>query len=417
MGLKIGGNSVKPNSDEEAQTALSHWLEDDPAPATPKKDSKKDAKKEKSKPPISSDLSTILAAVRKDVGEHTVVTGNTTPPVQRQPTGIFELDFYLGGGFPKGRYSIVYGPESSTKSNIAFLAIAQAQKAPGPNNKAVLFNIEQTYDPPWAQILGVDTENLIVVNPAYGEQAVDILDAIMRAEDVSIVVVDSVAALISSKEIANSTEQYDIGTSALLIKRMVNKMMIAFGEEAKRGHYPCVILINQTRFKPGVMFGSPETMPGGEAQKFLSSLRIRTSASNVIDPKTNLTTFKAVDVTVKKAKIPIRAMSFKFNLCVSPSDGLSPGETNSFNMVKGYLQALGLLNKGPKGYVIAGLAGTWSTLSEIQEQYRADSEFCAALQKMVNDAMTETTLVEEEQQGPAKALPGNPYAKSGGTQE
>ena len=110
--------------------------------------------------------------------------------------------------------------------------------------------------------MGVDTKQLLVVQAGYGEEAIDLVDALVRAEDVAIVVVDSMAGLIASKEIAQSVENYDIGTSALLIKRMVNKLMIAFCEEQKRDHDPCVILINQTRFKPGVMFGDPETMPG-----------------------------------------------------------------------------------------------------------------------------------------------------------
>jgi RecA/RadA recombinase len=101
---------------------------------------------------------------------------------------------------------------------------------------------------------------------------------------------------------------------------MVNKLMIAFCEEQKRDHDPCVLLINQTRYKPGVMFGDPETMPGGEAQKFLSSLRVRLHAKNIIDKATNMVMFKETRVVVKKAKVPVRAASFEFSLCVHAHD-------------------------------------------------------------------------------------------------
>jgi recombination protein RecA len=345
--------------------------------------------------PSGGNLQEILAAVRKEKGDRVVVPANAIPKVERLPTGIFDLDFYLGGGFPCGRYSIIYGPESSCKTNIAMKAVSQAQRRTNGIKKAIWMNIEQTFDPPWAQKMGVDTNELLVVNPSYGEEAVDIFDAVVRAEDVGIIVVDSLAALIANKEVEQSMENYDIGTSALLIKRMVNKLMIAFGDCAKRGHYPCVLFINQTRFKPGVLFGDPETMPGGEAQKFLSSLRIRTSAKNVIDKATSQVMFKEVSVTVKKSKVPVRAVSFSFNLCMTPTNGLEIGDTNSFNMVKDYLHSLGLLTKHPKGYLIEGQPDIWPTISKIQEVYRSDSAFALKLQTMVNDAVQEEVLVDE----------------------
>jgi recombination protein RecA len=377
MALKIGG---QPNANGKGT-----------APEVPA-----DQKKQGIKTTLAGEnLESILAAIRKEKGNQVVVAANAIPKVERLPTGIFDLDFYLGGGFPCGRYSIIYGPESSCKTNIALKAVAQAQRRKSGPNKAVWLNIEQTFDPPWAGKLGVDTQELLVVNPSYGEEAVDLFDAIVRAEDVGVVVVDSLAALIANKEIEQSLENYDIGTSALLIKRMVNKLMIAFGDCAKRGHYPCVLFIKQTRFKPGVLFGDPETMPGGEAQKFLSSLRIRTSAKNVIDKPTSQVMFKEVSVTVKKSKVPVRAVSFSFKLCVTPTNGLSIGDTNSFNMVEDYLRTLGMMTKHPKGYVIDGFTEVWPTISKIQDTYRDDQSFALKLQTMVNDAVQEEVLVDE----------------------
>lgn len=370
-----------------------------PVPDSPVK--KKDVR---GKPP-SGTLNDVLAGIRKDKGDKVVVRGNKIPVVRRLPTGIFEFDFYSGGGFPCGRYSIVYGPESSNKTNLCLKAVAAAQRQTPPCNKAIWVNVEQSFDPIWAEKMGVDTKALHVVQAGYGEEAIDLVDALVRAEDVAIVVVDSMAGLIASKEIANSVEQYDIGSSALLIKRMVNKLMIAFCEEQKRDHDPCVLLINQTRFKPGVMFGDPETMPGGEAQKFLSSLRVRLSAKNVLNKATNTVMFKDTKVTVKKAKIPVRAAAFDFSLCVHAHDDLQIGDTDSFNMVKSHLQALNLLAKTPKGYVIQKTE--FPTLTAMQERYMKDEKFKRVLQGMVIESYKDKmVLVEETDYSPKDVAPG-----------
>jgi recombination protein RecA len=367
-------------------------------------------KKKPEKKVSSGTLTEVLAGIRKDKGDKVVVTGNTIPVVRRLPTGIFEFDFYTGGGFPCGRYSIVYGPESSNKTNLALKAVSVAQKQEPPCNKAIWVNIEQSFDPIWADRMGVNTQELIVVQAGYGEEAIDLVDALVRAEDVALLVVDSMAGLIASKEIAQSVEQYDIGTSALLIKRMVNKLMIAFCEEQKRDHDPCIILINQTRFKPGVLFGDPETMPGGEAQKFLCSLRVRLSAKNIIEQATNTLVFKETHVVVKKAKVPVRTTSFDFKMCVNPVDDLSVGETDSFNMVKGHLQALGILLKTPKGYMVQTKTETgmpYPTLSAMQDKYTKDESFKMFLQGLVIESYKDKlVLVEETDFSPKDVPPG-----------
>lgn len=354
-------------------------------------------------------LNEVLAGIRKDKGDKVIVAGNEIPVVRRLPTGIFEFDFYTGGGFPCGRYSIVYGPESSNKTNICLRAVANAQKLPAPCNKVIWVNVEQSFDPVWAEKMGVNTSQLLVVQAGYGEEAIDLVDALVRAEDVALVVVDSMAGLIASKEIAQSVENYDVASSALLIKRMVNKLMIAFCEEQKRDHDPCVILINQTRFKPGVLFGDPETMPGGEAQKFLASLRVRMSAKNVIEKATGLLMFKETKVVVKKAKVPVRTTSFEFSMCVNAHDELAIGETDSFNMVKGHLQALGLLEKHKDGWKVTmgKQSQVFTTLTVIADRYQKDAKFRAKLQELVIESYRDKlVLVEESDYSPKDVPPG-----------
>jgi recombination protein RecA len=374
------------------------------------------------KPVGGSELSVVLAAIRKSKGDKTVVRANHMPPIRRLPTGIFEFDFGTGGGFPRGGYSIVYGPESSCKSNIAMAAVAQCQRFDPPNcNKAIWVALEP-FSPVWAAQWGVDIENLEVVQPAYGEEAVDLVDALVRAEDVGCLVVDSLAALVPSKEVQQSTEKYDMGTASLLTKRMVNKLMIAFGEERKRGHEPCVILINQTRFKLGVMFGDPETMPGGEAQKFLAMLRIRTYGKNVTDKQVNQYISKEVHCVVKKAKIPVRQIDWNMTLTMVENTGLRIGQSDSFNVVKGHLQSLDIIKKVPKGYTIDDITvqcpfchgypetpvcpmceGTGQVLrvfpniAAIQAEYKQSAAFSSLLQGFVIAAHQEMFLVEEKQ--------------------
>jgi len=368
--------------------------------------------KKKNAPPAASSLLEVLASIRKDKGDKVIVAGNQIPTVTRMPTGIFELDFALGGGFPCGRYSIVYGPESGNKTNICLKAVAKAQTLPPPCNKAVWVNIEQSFDAVWAERMGVNTSELIVVQAGYGEEAIDLFDALVRADDVAIIVVDSMAGLIASKEISQSVENYDIGTSALLIKRMGNKLMIGFCEAQKHDHFPCVILVNQTRFKPGVMFGDPETMPGGEAQKFLSSLRIRVSAKNVIDKNSSTLVFKETHVIVKKAKVPVRAVDFNFKLCMIEHDGLKIGDTDSFKIVKTYLQSMGLLEKVKDTWVLTRVkkpktTSAFPTLTAIEERYYTDASFQLALQSLVLANYKDAPmLVDESDFSPKHVQPG-----------
>jgi recombination protein RecA len=400
------------------------------APPDPSKPGKKQmkTKTDKDDPKFTGTATTIAAALQKLKGSASIIQGNKAAIVPRIPTGIFEVDFYLGGGFPCGRYTIVYGPESSGKTNLALCAVAQAQRKAGPCNKAVWVDVEQCWDDSmaeWAASLGVDIENLIVCKPAYGEEAVDMVDAFLRAEDVAILVVDSLAPMVATKEIEQSAENYDVGTSALLTKRMSNKIAVAFGEERRKDHYPCVILINQIRFKIGVMFGNPETMPGGEAVKFLASMRIRMSATNKVVKAVNpdVHSFKETHIIVKKAKIPVLSNDFKFDFCVLAHDKLKCGESASFNTVLSYLKQMSSLKKTNNGYTIEGLFTTevneftgkqdipmlFPTQADIGDMYYENIDFRLALQKKVIDAFAgKAFYVAEELAGPPDLNPGIP---------
>jgi recombination protein RecA len=182
-------------------------------------------------------------------------------------SGSIALDLALGvGGFPRGRIIEIYGPESSGKTTLALHVIAEAQKNGGT---AAFIDVEHALDPAYAQNLGIDLENLLVSQPDAGEQALDIAEMLVRSNAVDVVVLDSVAALVTKAELEGDMGDTHVGLQARLMSQALRKLTSAISRSK------CVmIFINQLREKIGVMFGSPETTSGGRALKFFSSIRI-----------------------------------------------------------------------------------------------------------------------------------------------
>ena len=183
------------------------------------------------------------------------------------PTGILSIDLALGvGGFPRGRVTEIYGPESSGKTTLALHVIAEAQKKGG---NAAFIDAEHALDTAYAQRLGVDVDNLLVSQPDFGEQALEITEILMRSGGIDIIVIDSVAALVPRAEIDGNVGDHHVGLQARLMSHAMRK----FTGVLQRTN-TVLVFINQIRMKIGVMFGNPETTPGGNALKFYSSLRI-----------------------------------------------------------------------------------------------------------------------------------------------
>jgi recombination protein RecA len=182
-------------------------------------------------------------------------------------TGALSLDLALGGkGMPRGRVCELYGPEGSGKTTLALHVVANAQKGDGV---AAFIDAEHALDPSWARKLGVDTEKLLISQPDTGEQALEICEMLVRSNAVDVVVVDSVAALIPKAEIDGEMGDTHVGLQARLMSQAMRKLTGAISKSRT-----CVIFINQIRMKIGVMFGNPETTPGGNALKFYSSVRL-----------------------------------------------------------------------------------------------------------------------------------------------
>ena len=214
-------------------------------------------------------LEAVLADIEKQFGKGAVMRLGDNPHMKLDvvSSGCLSLDIALGiGGYPKGRIIEIYGPESSGKTTFALQAIAEVQKTGG---RAAFIDAEHALDPVYAKRLGVNTNELILSQPDTGEQALEICEALVRSEAVSIIVIDSVAALVPQAEIDGEMGDSHVGLQARLMSQALRKLSGTINKTNT-----IAIFINQLREKVGVMFGNPETTPGGRALKFYSTIRL-----------------------------------------------------------------------------------------------------------------------------------------------
>ena len=213
-------------------------------------------------------LENALGQIEKAFGQGSIMRLDDDPRgIPGIPTGALSLDLALGGrGLPKGRIIEIYGPESSGKTTLALSAIGNVQKAGGV---AAFIDAEHALDPSWAKRQGVDLEDLLVSQPTYGEEALQIAEMLIKSNAVDVVVVDSVAALVPKAELDGEIGDTHVGLQARMMSQAMRKLTGAISRSKCT-----VIFINQIREKIGVMFGSPETTPGGRALKFYCSVRI-----------------------------------------------------------------------------------------------------------------------------------------------
>jgi recombination protein RecA len=247
-----------------------------------------------------------LATIEKQFGKGSIMRlgSKEIVPIAVIPTGAISFDAALGvGGFPRGRVVEIFGPESSGKTTIALQVIAEAQKTGG---LAAFVDAEHALDPGYAKKLGVDVDNLLVSQPDYGEQALEITETLVRSGAVDVLVVDSVAALVPKAELDGEMGDSHMGLQARLMSQALRKLTGTVSKSRT-----CLIFINQIREKIGVMFGNPETTTGGRALKFYSSVRIdirRIAAIKDGDVMTGSRT--RIKVVKNKVAAPFREAEF-----------------------------------------------------------------------------------------------------------
>ena len=239
-------------------------------------------------------LDQVLADIEKQFGKGAIMKlgGQNNMEIDTVSTGSLSLDIALGvGGYPKGRIIEIYGPESSGKTTFALHAIAEVQKKGG---RAAFIDAEHALDPVYAKKLGVNIDNLLLSQPDTGEQALEICDALVKSHAISIVVIDSVAALVPQAEIEGEMGDSHVGLQARLMSQALRKLSGTINKTNT-----IVIFINQLREKVGVMFGNPETTPGGKALKYYASVRLDIrrgeqikQGSDVVGNRTNIKVVK-----------------------------------------------------------------------------------------------------------------------------
>lgn len=301
--------------------------------------------KEEKSPSVSEGkakaLGIAIAQIEKNFGKGSIMKmGEATKlAVEVIPTGVLSIDLALGvGGLPRGRIIEIFGPEGGGKTTVSLHAVAEAQKRGGV---AAFIDAEHAMDPKYAKKLGVNVENLLISQPDYGEQALEIAETLIRSGAIDIIVVDSVAALVPKAEVEGEMGDAQVGLQARLMSQALRKLTAVISKSKT-----VMIFINQLREKIGIMFGNPETTPGGRALKFYSSVRLDVRAAEKIKEGDKIIgTRVKVKVVKNKVAPPFREASFV----------LIHGE--------GVLREADILDQGVNLKII-GKSGSWFTYGE-----------------------------------------------------
>jgi recombination protein RecA len=340
------------------------------------------AKKKEKTEEISRNLKEALEEIKEKFGEGSIMKLKDVSAVDVDviSTGSPSVDAILGvGGFPRGRVIEIFGPESSGKSTLALHACAEAQKKKG---LAAFIDAEHALDPDYARKIGVDVDELLISQPDSGEQALQIVEALVRSGEMDVIIVDSVAALLPKAEIAGEIGDVHIGLQARLMSAALRKLA---GIVAKTK--TVVIFLNQTRMKIGVMFGNPETTPGGMALKFYSSVRLELRRIAQIKHKDEIIGSRVRAKVVKnKVAAPFKITEFD----IYYNEGIS------------YYSDI--LNTGVREEVVAK-SGSWFQFGdtklgqgheESKEFLRNNSEVAKDLKEKIQEALRAKVVKKEE---------------------
>jgi len=260
-------------------------------------------------------LDKVLKELEKDGIKVRTLVSDEVENVPVIPTGLAGLDFAIGiKGYPRGRLIELFGEEQSGKSLLSLLSIAAVQKQGG---KAILFDLENSFDPTWAEKLGVSIEDLLITQPDYGEQVFDAILKILPTNEIDLIVIDSTAALIPKAEMEASIEQQFMGLQARLMSRALRVVTSALAKTKTT-----ILFINQLRQKIGVMFGEQTTTPGGKALKFYSSLRLKVQKIGKLKHGTDIIGQRS-RVTIVKNKLASPFKTVEFDLFYG--DGVKKG--------------------------------------------------------------------------------------------
>lgn len=330
-----------------------------------------------------SELGQLIGQTRKRMGDHVVNTGIASAGVTYAETGIFALDYALLGGFQESRVNQTHGWEAAGKTTVAMRVLASAQRK-HPDMAAVFVDAEGTFDPKWAQAHGVDTDRLVYFQPETGEEAVDIIEASIRAKETCAVALDSIPAIVPLKMIERSAEDPTMAVRAQLMGVACSKMIAALSKERGRGHLPTVLLINQWRRKVGFTMGDNRILPGGDQIRYLCSTMVEIKkkpkvimGEDKFGNETVLCNEHAFDVDKLKGGSSLRQGEFRM-VCSDdyrmsdadkdmPDLNLPAGTIDDFKTVINYGKRMGFVHGGGQSWKIDEVEGSFSKLTKIVE--------------------------------------------------
>jgi recombination protein RecA len=326
-------------------------------------------------------VSELIGKFKEKYGEFVGQQGDEIKDTTRIPTGIFPLDLILGGGIPEGRVTELCGTPGSCKSNIMMMVLAQKQKR-DPHLTNVIVDIENSFDPIWAKRLGLDPSKVTILKPDYGEQAVDMIEALLHEPEIGVVVLDSMAAMITGKETDASAEKEFMAPQSKLNKTLINKVTTALRQAEDNGAKPTFLYINQIRTKLGVMFGDPTGTPGGWSPEFACSLRVRFWPKDIIDKKYSVShaARKQLRAVVIKHKVPIVARECIFEMAMIPHAGMRPGDVEVLSTLWTYMVLHGIVTGDTKaGWEFMG--EKYKTQKALRERIEGDPELLEMTKK------------------------------------
>lgn len=328
-------------------------------------------------------LESTIKKIEKEYGKGSIMRLGEAVNMQVEviSTGCLSLDLALGvGGLPRGRIIEIFGPESSGKTTVALHVLAQAQKEGGI---AAFIDVEHALDPLYARKLGVDTSNLLVSQPDTGEQALEIAEALVRSGAVDVIVIDSVAALVPRAELDGEMGDAHVGLQARLMSQALRKLT-AYISKSKT----CAIFINQIREKVGVMYGNPETTPGGRALKFYSSVRLEVRKQEALKQGTELIGSRTkVKVVKNKVAPPFKQAEFD----IMYGEGISR-EGDILDMAAG----LGIVQKSGSWFSYGG-DRIGQGRENSKEYLKSNPEVCMEIDHRVRELMKAGPPAAEEE--------------------
>ncbi len=295
-----------------------------------------------------------LAKFRKRHGDTVAQWGADKPAPPRIPTGVLEFDVASAGGFPKGHMSVIWGAADSGKSTLLYKTMATYLEQ--NDDKVAFFDLEGNYDSEYGIPLGIDEKRVLFCDPDFAEHACDMIVALIRAEDVGLIAVDSLAAFCTEAEDEKSFEDAVVGKGGLLVSRLCRVTRNRLNDQRRKGHYPTVLYVNQERSKIGRIPG--KSMPGGHAPHFFSSMKVKMWGGKEkvdadVDP--NKAIWKHVEGEIEKKKGPIVCKRFEYDQCVVAHRDIRPGTTKDWPTAAAYLGDMEQFGKvGKSGWQIMG---------------------------------------------------------------